>query len=59
MSARELVGALVDELPAPERVAPYAFLEDERLPRTLTLVEPGAFALACVRAFWGPRGLHN
>jgi hypothetical protein len=54
MSAQELLGRLVDELPAPERVEPFAFLEDERLPLTVTLVEPAAFALACVQASWGP-----
>ena len=58
MSAQELLARLDDELPAPERVEPFAFLEDELLPLTLTLVEPAAFVLACVQAAWvrmGPR----
>jgi hypothetical protein len=50
---------LVDELPAPERVEPFAFLEDELLPLTITPVEPAAFVLACVQAAWGPRGPQN
>ena len=59
MSAQEFLGRLVDELPAPERVEPFACLEDELLPLTLTLVEPAAFVLACVQAAWGPRGPQN
>lgn len=59
MSAQELLGRLVDELPAPERVEPFAFLEDECLPLTVTLVEPAAFLLACVQAAWGPHGPRN
>ena len=59
MSAKELLARLVDELPAPERVEPCAFLEDEFLPPTLTPVEPTAFVLACVRAAWGPHGPRN
>ena len=59
MSAHELLGRLVDELPAPERVEPFAFLEDERLPLTVTLVEPAAFLLACDQAAWGPYGPRN
>ena len=59
MSARELLSAVVDELPAPLPIEPFAFLEDEMLPRALTLVEPAAFALACVQALWGPHGPHN
>jgi hypothetical protein len=50
---------LIDELPAPERVEPFAFLEDTRLPSRITLVEPTAFALACVQAAWGPYGPQN
>lgn len=46
-------------LPAPERVEPFAFLEDARLPRGLTPVEPCSFGLACVRSAWGPGGLRN
>ena len=59
MSAQELLGRLVDELPASERVEPFAFLEDELLPPTMTLVEPAAFVLACVQAAWGPHGPRN
>ena len=59
MSAQDLLARLVDELPAPERVEPFAFLEDELLPLTLTLVEPTAFVLACVQAAWGPHGPRN
>ncbi len=59
MTAQELVSALVDELPAPERVEPHAYLEDDLLPRALAPVEPAAFALACVQAAWGPRGPLN
>ena len=58
MRAQELLARLV-ELPAPERVEPFAFLEDELLPLTLTPVEPAAFVLACVLAAWGPRGPAN
>jgi hypothetical protein len=59
MSAQDLLARLVDELPAPERVEPFALLEDELLPLTLTPVEPAAFVLACVQAAWGPRGPEN
>lgn len=59
MSALELLSAIVDELPAPAPVEPFAFLDDDLLPRTLTLVEPTAFALACVQALWGERGPRN
>jgi hypothetical protein len=59
MSARQLLAALVDELPAPAPVEPFAFLDDDLLPRALTLVEPAAFALACVQASWGPHGPGN
>jgi hypothetical protein len=59
VSARELLGALLDELPALERVEPLVFLEDPLLPPSLAPVEPAAFALACVHASWGPRGLNN
>jgi hypothetical protein len=59
VSSRELLGGLVDELPAPEPVEPLVFLEDELVPPILTPVEPAAFALACARAAWGPRGLDN
>jgi hypothetical protein len=57
----ELYSALLDgtPVPAPERVEPFAFLEDELLPLTLTPVEPTAFVLACVQAAWGPRGPKN
>lgn len=59
MSAQELLAQLVAELPAPERVEPFAFLEDELLPLTIALVEPAAFVLACVQAAWGPYGPQN
>jgi hypothetical protein len=59
VSAPELLARLDDELPAPERVEPFAFLEDELLPLTLTPVEPAAFVLACVQAAWGPHGPKN
>ncbi len=59
MSAQQLLAGLVDDLPAPERVEPFAFLEDELLPFALAPVEPFAFALACVQAFWGPYGPLN
>jgi hypothetical protein len=59
VSAQELLARLVDELPAPERVEPFAFLEDELLPLMLTPVEPAAFVLACVQAAWGPLGPKN
>ena len=59
LSAQELLTRLVDGLPAPERVEPFAFLEDELLPLRLTLVEPAAFVLACVQAAWGPHGPQN
>jgi hypothetical protein len=58
VSTQQLLARLIDELPAPERVVPFAFLEDKRLPLTVTLVEP-AFVLACVRAVWGPHGPRN
>ena len=57
MSAPELLARLVAALP--ERVEPFAFLEDEFLPLTFTLVEPAAFVLACVQAAWGPHGPRN
>ena len=59
MSAQELLARLVDELPVPERVEPFVFLEDELLPLRITLVEPAAFVLACVQAAWGLHGLQN
>jgi hypothetical protein len=59
VSAQEFLARLVDELPAPERIEPIAFLEDELLPLTLTPVEPAAFVLACVQAAWGPSGPEN
>jgi hypothetical protein len=59
MSAHQLLSALVDELPAPEPVEPFAFLEDDLLPPVLAPVEPTAFALACVQASWGARGPRN
>jgi hypothetical protein len=59
MSAQDLLSAVVDELPGPAPVEPFAFLDDDLLPRTLTPVEPIAFALACVQALWGARGPRN
>ena len=59
MSLQELVARLADDLPAPVRVKPFAFLEDELLPLRITLVEPAAFVLTCVRAAWGPHGPKN
>jgi hypothetical protein len=59
VTAQELLAGLVDELPAPERVEPLAFLEDELLPFALGPVEPAAFVLACVQAAWGPHGPRN
>ena len=59
MSTQQLLSRLIDELLAPERVEPFAFLEDDRLPLTVTLVEPAAFVLACVQAAWGPHGPRN
>ena len=59
MSARQLFAGLVDEVPAPALVEPFAFLDDERLPSALTPVEPAAFALACACALWGAYGLRN
>ena len=46
-------------LPTPERVEPFAFLEDLRLPRELTPVEPCSFGLACVMSTWGQGGPRN
>jgi hypothetical protein len=59
MTAQQLLTGLVHELPAPERVEPFAFIEDECVPPTLALVEPAAFALACIQAAWGPHGPRN
>jgi hypothetical protein len=59
MSARDLLTALVDELPAFAPVEPFAFLHDELLPPALTLVEPTAFALACAQSLWGAHGPRN
>ena len=59
MSARQLMAALVDELPASAPVEPFVFLDDELLPRALTPVEPAAFALACAQALWGAHGPRN
>ena len=58
MSLQELLARL-DDLPAPVRVKPFAFLEDELLPLRIALVEPAAFVLACVQAAWGPYGPQN
>ena len=59
MSARQLLAALVDELPPSTPVEPFAFLDDDLLPRALTPVEPTAFAFACAQALWGVRGPQN
>jgi hypothetical protein len=59
MSARQLLAAVVDELPAAVPVEPFVFLDDELLPRSLAPVEPAAFALACAQALWGAHGPRN
>ncbi len=59
MTAQELLAGLVDELPAPERVEPLAFIEDELLPLAMAPVEPAAFVGTCVQAAWGPHGPRN
>jgi hypothetical protein len=59
MSALELLARLSDELPDPEPVVPLAFIEDDMLPRALSLVEPAAFALASVQTLWGRYGPRN
>jgi hypothetical protein len=59
VTAQQLLAGLVAELPAPERVEPLAFIEDELLPLALAPVEPAAFVLACVQAAWGPYGPRN
>jgi hypothetical protein len=59
VSAQERLAGLVDELPAPERVEPLVFIEDELLPLAMARVEPAAFVLACVEAAWAPRGPRN
>src|SRR4051812_571262 len=59
MSARQLLAAPVDELPECAPVEPSAFVDDDRLPGALSLVEPAAFALACSQALWGDHGPRN
>jgi hypothetical protein len=59
MSGRDLLAALVVELPASAPVEPFAFLDDDLLPRARTPVEPTAFALACAQALWGAHGPRN
>jgi len=59
VSTQQLLARLIDELPAPELVEPFAFLEDTRLPPRITLVEPTAFAFACVQAAWGLMALRT
>jgi hypothetical protein len=59
MSARQLIAALVDELPACPPVEPCSFVDDLLLPLGLTLVEPTAFALACAQSLWGDNGPRN
>jgi hypothetical protein len=59
VTAQELLAGLVDELPAPERVEPLAFIEDELLPLAMAPVEPAAFVLACIRAAWASHGVRN
>jgi hypothetical protein len=59
MSAQELLSALVNELPAPASVEPFAFLDDDLVPPAFIPVEPTAFALACAQALWGARGPRN
>jgi hypothetical protein len=50
---------MVEELPAAQPVEPFAFIEDDLLPRALTPVEPAAYALACAQALWGAGGPRN
>jgi len=59
MSARQLLAARVDAVPAPAPVEPFAFLDDDLVPRALAPVEPAAFALACAQALWGTQGPRN
>jgi hypothetical protein len=59
ISAQDLMAGLVDELPAPAPVEPFAFLEDDVLPPALAPVEPMAYALACAQAAWGVCGPRN
>jgi hypothetical protein len=59
VTAEELLAGLVEQLPEPERVEPWAYLDDDLLPLALAPVEPAAFVIACVQAAWGPRGLRN
>ncbi len=56
---KNFLSTLVDELPPVAPVEPIAFLDDDLLPRSLTMVEPTAFALACAQALWGPYGPRN
>lgn len=46
-------------LPAPELAEPFAFLEDELLPRGFAPVEPTSSGLAFVQSAWGPDGPRN
>ena len=56
MSTQQLLARLIDELPAPGLVEPFAFLEDTRLPPRITLVEPTAFASPASGPPGGPMG---
>jgi hypothetical protein len=59
MSAKELLSALVDELPPPAPVVPFVFLADDLVPQAYVPMEPAAFTLACLQALWGVRGPSN
>jgi hypothetical protein len=59
MSVRKLLAGLVDELPAPERAEPLAFIEDELLPRAMAPVETAACVITCIQAAWGFHRLRN
>jgi hypothetical protein len=59
MTMRDLLAAVVDELPRPQHVEPRAFLDDALLPRALAPLEPAAFTLACMLIFWGRHGPRN
>jgi hypothetical protein len=59
MSPKELLSALVDELPTPTPVVPCVFLADDLLPRAFVPMEPAAFTLACLQALWGVHGPCN
>ena len=59
MSPRELIDALVDEVPAPDHAEPSLYVVDDLLPRALAPVDPAACVLTSVRSVWGPSGVRN